>query len=312
MIQTLSVREAQALLASGEEVDLVDVREPHEWRKGHLPGARLLPLDAVRADPSRLGRGKLLLVCARGSRSLAAAKLAEQHGRTEIFSLDGGTLAWIDAGLPIVSEPDEAPTTALETSSSAPPLIAEAGVPALDAVVGENLKRLRSERGLTLDALARETGLSRTLIGQIENGRTAPSVSMVWKIASAFGVPFATLLATPSQLETCVLRATSAKRLVSAEGRFSSRALFPLGAHNRVEFYELWLAPHSVEQAEPHQPGTQENLVVTAGQLELEIAGEQYTLGKGDAIVFKADVPHAYRNATGSECWMHLVMSYSH
>lgn len=313
MIRTLSIAEGKALLdgAAPGSVDLVDVREPHEWRRGHLPGARLVPLEELKRDVRQKVKGEhVMFVCARGSRSQTAAQLAERAGIADIVSLDGGTLGWIDAGLPIVTEPDDAVEPAAVADDPPTQHITEAAIPALDAVVGKNLGALRAERGLSLDALAQMTGLSRTLLGQIENGRTAPSVSVVWKIAGAFGVPFATMLATSNHLETCVLRESSAKRLVSADGRFSSRALFPLGDDNRVEFYELWLAPRGREIAEPHAAGTQENLIVTAGRLELDIKGELYTLGKGDAIVFKADVPHSYTNPSNEECWMHLVMSY--
>ncbi len=314
MIDTIDPKAAHALIAAGDpELEIVDVRERREWLRGHVPGARLVPLDELRASPQgKLRTKKVLLVCARGVRSLSAAKVAEALGLPTIYSLDGGTAAWVDAGLPIVVEPDEADgdATPEPATDAEPHSIPEAGMPALDAVVGTNLARLREQRGLGLDALARLTGLSRSLLGQIENGRTAPSVSVVWKIAGAFGVPFSSLLATTDAVETCLLRQATATRLISADGRFSSRALFPLGANSRIEFYELWLAPHGVEQAEAHAPGTQENLIVTSGRLDLQIAGERYTLGKGDAIVFLADVPHSYTNPDPQDCWMNLVMTY--
>ena len=89
------------------------------------------------------------------------------------------------------------------------------------------------------------------------------------------------------------------------------QALFPLEQKGSFELYELWLAGHGREDAEAHAPGTRENLVVTNGRLVLEIGKERHELGKGDAIVFAADVPHAYVNPTGDECWMNLVMSYA-
>ena len=159
--------------------------------------------------------------------------------------------------------------------------------------------------------MAKLTGLSRTLLGQIELGTNTPSVAVVWRIARAFDVPFATLLAAPRRTTTTVLRKTAAKRLVSADGRFSSRALFPFGDSEKVEFYELWLAGHAREDAEAHRAGTRENLVITKGRLVLEVGGAQHELSEGDVIVFAADVPHAYVNPASEECWMHLVMTYA-
>lgn len=137
-----------------------------------------------------------------------------------------------------------------------------------------------------------------------------PSIGTLWKIARAFEVPFSALLARPGSVETRISRGASAKRIVGADGRFSSRAIFSPDDTGSFELYELWLAGHGREDAEPHAPGTRENLVVTAGRLVLEIGKERYELAKGDAIAFTADVAHAYVNPTSEECWMNLVMTY--
>jgi rhodanese-related sulfurtransferase/transcriptional regulator with XRE-family HTH domain len=299
MIQTLGPRDAEALIAAGG-IDVVDVRDPRDWASGHVPGARSVPLEALRADPrGALPRDKVLFVCARGVRSLSAAKVAEELGLIEIYSLDGGTHGWESAGLSLESPAPSATSTPLSPA-------------ALDEIVGANLRSLRTLRALSLDAVARITGLSRSLLGQIELGKASPSVSAVWKIAHAFNVQFSALLATPDPPpRTKVLRAKSAKRLVSPDGRFSSRALFPLAEKPGVEFYELHLAAHSREDAQPHQPGTRENLIVTSGALELHVGGERFDLGRGDAIAFTADVPHSYVNPSGEDCWMYLVMTYT-
>jgi rhodanese-related sulfurtransferase len=104
MINSLEPRQAQELIARGE-VDIVDVREPREWRTGHLPGARLVPLDRLRASPrDSLPRDGVIFVCAAGIRSQTAAKLAEANGLTTLYNLSGGTRGWVNAGLPLVND----------------------------------------------------------------------------------------------------------------------------------------------------------------------------------------------------------------
>lgn len=312
MIKTLGPREVEALVA-GTDVDIIDVREPKEWATGHLPGARLVPLDQLRAEPEKsLPRDNVLFVCQKGPRSLAAAKVAERYGLKEIHSLDGGTSAWIKAGLPVV-RPDEPGAKKAAPAAPAPePLPPVETEPPLDALIATNLRELRARRDLSLDALAKMSGVARAQLGQIELGRTTPSLDVVWKLARALDVPFSALVTAAERHGTVVvrLRSSRARKLVSSEGRFGSRPLFPPSERGIVEFYELWLAGHSREESEPHPPGTRENLVVTAGKLVLEVGGESFRLDAGDAIVFAADVPHTYANPGSDECWMHLVMTY--
>jgi len=108
-----------------------------------------------------------------------------------------------------------------------------------------------------------------------------------------------------------VIRRDRAKLLTSHDGSFTSRALFPFDEPRSVEFYELTLAGNALEVAEPHPPGTSENLVVTSGAVELTVNGEGHRLDAGDAILFEADVPHAYRNVAARTATMYLVMTYS-
>jgi rhodanese-related sulfurtransferase len=91
-----------ALLSSGK-VDVVDVRDTQEWSEGHIPGARLVPLDDLRADPVKtLPASNIVFVCAQGLRSLTAAKLADRLGIGNVYSLDGGISNWTRAGLALV------------------------------------------------------------------------------------------------------------------------------------------------------------------------------------------------------------------
>jgi rhodanese-related sulfurtransferase/transcriptional regulator with XRE-family HTH domain len=305
-MRVITVRELRELQEKGG-VDVVDVREPEEWATGHVPGARLVPLRALEADPRAvLPQDDIVFVCARGGRSAAAAEIAEKAGKERVYSLDGGTLGWASAGFDVVVPERRAASVAPSGAAAA----SAPEEPALDALVAVNLRQQRAAQGWSLDDLAREAGVSRTLLGQIEIGRAAPSIGVVWKIAQTLGVPFSALLSTEPRGGTAVTHRATAKRLLSADQRFSSRALFPLGDPHAPEFYELWLAPHSREDAEAHRPGTRENLVVTAGTLELHIGRDVRRLTAGDAIVFTADVDHSYVNVGRDECWFYLVMWY--
>ncbi len=181
----------------------------------------------------------------------------------------------------------------------------------LTPAVGANLRRIRVKRGLSLERLAKASGVSRAMLCQIELSQSAPTINILWKIARALNVPFSALITDQTPSRTKVLTAASGKVLKSADGSFSSRALFPFDDARTVEFYELRLAPLSTENAEPHPPGTVENLVVTNGCLEMRVADTRYLLATGDAIQFEADVRHEYRNLGDTEAVMYLVMTYA-
>ncbi len=181
----------------------------------------------------------------------------------------------------------------------------------LTPVVGGNLRRLRMKRGLSLEKLSRISGVSRAMLGQVELGQSAPTINVLWKISVALSVPFSALISSRQSSGVTVLRADQAKKLTSHDGAFSSRALFPFDEPRRVEFYELRLTGRGVERAEPHAPGTVENLVVSQGSVEIELGGTSHHLGPGDAMVFEADAPHTYRNAADEEAIMYLVMTYA-
>ena len=202
-----------------------------------------------------------------------------------------------------------APPAPVSATASNAPSAAEATD--LAPVVGANLRRLRTRRGLSLERLAQISGVSRAMLGQIELGQSAPTINVLWKISRALEVTFSALISNRTQSGALVLRSPESKILTSKDRSFSSRALFPFDEPRRVEFYELRLASGATETADGHPPGTSENLVCTTGTIEIDCAGDTHRLEAGDSILFEADSPHAYRNPGRSEAVMYLVMTYA-
>jgi transcriptional regulator with XRE-family HTH domain len=206
----------------------------------------------------------------------------------------------------------ETPAAPEAAASTPPPTTAAANESTdLAPVVGGNLRRLRTRRGLSLERLAQISGVSRAMLGQIELGQSAPTINVLWKIARALEVTFSALISARTQSGALVLRSQDSKILTSKDRSFSSRALFPFDEPRRVEFYELRLAAGAVEDADAHPPGTSENLVVTAGTIEIDVGGDTHRLETNDSILFEADTPHAYRNPGKVEAVMYLVMTYA-
>jgi rhodanese-related sulfurtransferase len=95
----IEVNEADEMMNDGAAV--IDVREPHEYNAGHVPGAKLIPVNTVYARREELpGDKDLIFVCAVGQRSALACEMAAAAGLTRLFNLEGGTDAWIKSGMP--------------------------------------------------------------------------------------------------------------------------------------------------------------------------------------------------------------------
>ncbi len=99
-IREVSAEDVQLMLARGEPVAVVDVREPNEWAAGHVLGATLIPRGVLEFDvEAAVPRDAPVVVyCAVGGRSALAADTLQQMGYTNVASMRGGIQAWADAG----------------------------------------------------------------------------------------------------------------------------------------------------------------------------------------------------------------------
>jgi len=101
-VQQIDAVRARELIESGE-VEVIDVRDPHEWLNGHIEVARHVPLTRLRTGAkSYLNRDNVIFVCAAGVRSNMAAQLAAAAGLSQVYNLAGGTKAWTQAGNSLV------------------------------------------------------------------------------------------------------------------------------------------------------------------------------------------------------------------
>lgn len=177
-------------------------------------------------------------------------------------------------------------------------------------VIGANLRRLRGQSNLSLEKLSRVAGVSRAMLGQIELGKSVPTITVLARIADAFALPVTAFMGRQNEPRATVLPSSEAKLLRTSDGAFVSRALFPFNGTRKVEFYELRLESGCDHDSAAHAAATTENLVVTQGELEIVVGQESYRLGSGDAIFFAADVNHSYRNVGGEPAVAYLVMNY--
>lgn len=176
--------------------------------------------------------------------------------------------------------------------------------------VSRNVKAIREQRKLTLDSAAEKTGVSRSMLAQIEKGEVNPTISVLWKIANGYKVSFTSLLEDEKQQIT-VVRGKDTVPLTEDEGRYRIEPTFSFDEKRLFECYRVTIEESGRLEAQPHMNGTEEYVTVFAGTAEITVDTAVYRLKAGDSIRFLADVPHAYRNAGAVPVQMNMMIYYN-
>ncbi|KZE52444.1 DNA-binding protein [Brevibacillus parabrevis] len=180
----------------------------------------------------------------------------------------------------------------------------------IQQVLARNVREQRESKKWSLEKLAELSGVSKTMIGQIERGESSPTITTIWKIANGLKISFTSLIQKP-QPDTTVVRKENVQALGDTEaGRYRIYPAFPFEADRRFEMYTVEIEGGGSLNSGAHQEGTEEFLTVFSGELAVEIKGEAYTLRAGDSIGFKADRPHSYRNEGTELVRVSMVIYY--
>lgn len=155
-----------------------------------------------------------------------------------------------------------------------------------------NLRRLREERGLSQQQMAGLSGVPRPTWASLESGSANPTLAVLSKVAAALQVSIEELIGPPRS--SCEFFPAS-RRPERRRGDAVVRALLPESIPG-LDISRMEIAPGGTLPGIPHTAGTREYLTCEAGAVELAVAGEVWRLGAGDALVFRGDQRHSYRN----------------
>ncbi|MTH54869.1 helix-turn-helix domain-containing protein [Bacillus mangrovi] len=179
----------------------------------------------------------------------------------------------------------------------------------LNLILARNLKAIREQHNLSLERVAELTGVSKTMIGQIERGGSSPTITTVWKIANGLKVSFSSLI-HQQQPDTEVVKKDSVNMLSIDKGRYRVFPYFPFEDERRFEMYSVEIDPEGYLDSESHNPGTEEFITVFDGELTVRIKQNEHTIKAGDSIRFKADGPHSYHNDGETPVRLSMVIYY--
>ena len=176
------------------------------------------------------------------------------------------------------------------------------------ATVGRNVRALRQQRRMTIDALAAASGVSRGTVIQIETARGNPSIATLCNLATALRVGVGSLGDGDAAPRVAVRRAEQAAPLWSSPA--GSSAIFRIGTDppDVVELWDWTRQPGDAFDGEAHPVGTAEVLSVLSGRLALRVGTSELELATGDTAMFEAHAPHRYASTAGEAVRFTMVV----
>lgn len=160
-------------------------------------------------------------------------------------------------------------------------------------MVAENLKTLRESRGLSLDQLSELTGVSKSMLRQIETGKSSPTIATMWKVANGLRVTFTSLLKKPEP-EVEVRSFKSSEPLTAVSRRYRLYPLISFDPQQPVETYYFEVDPDTTYEGNPHDGDVYEYLFVIRGSMEINVGGKISRVSEGEFMKFLANSEHSY------------------
>lgn len=180
----------------------------------------------------------------------------------------------------------------------------------LNRAVAGNIRRIRKSKKLSLEQTAALSGVSRSMLGQIERGEANPSVAILGKLAGALKVPAEVLLENDDFVSLAQYREVDTKPVRLDGGKAVLRPNFPYDDMTRIESYFLDLYISARYAPELSVPGCVCYATLLSGTVTLEAEGETFRMVERDAVRFAADRVYRFENMTNSSARLLLIYQY--
>ena len=181
----------------------------------------------------------------------------------------------------------------------------------LAQVLCDKVKQLRKKKGWTLEQLSVASGVSRSMLSQIERGQANPTLTVTCRIAQAFSISIGELVNEPwaeSSIE--VIRHDDPAFLYRSDDSCKIRTLSPLNMEKNIEFYEVTIKPKACLKSAAHFEGAREFITVEKGSIKIESGNDSCKLRKGDSAHYRGDVDHVIHNVGTKEAVCFLIVRY--
>lgn len=160
--------------------------------------------------------------------------------------------------------------------------------------ISKNLNRIRISRGMSLDDAAEQTGVSKSMLYQIEQGGANPSINVLGKIASGLRIEFTELIASPPE-DSYLVKITDVFP-IKEEEKYTVKTCFPYEDNKKIELYRIDILPGGVYTSGGHGSGTREYIAVLEGVLTIDTGREVQDICPDEIFRFNCEEEHKYIN----------------
>ena len=163
--------------------------------------------------------------------------------------------------------------------------------------IGQEIQRLRLERNFTLDQLASKSGVSKSILSQIERDRSNPTLATIWRITKALESHLENVLsANDDKYRFEKLSSNATPEVTSEDNGFRLRILGTLKTVSSVQWYEFNAEPGAELSSESHGKGSLESVTLCSGNLTVTVGENVQKICPGDTLRYKTDLPHVLKN----------------
>ena len=178
----------------------------------------------------------------------------------------------------------------------------------INKVISENLRNIRMKMNYSLDKVSELTGISKSMLGQIERGESTPTVTTLWKISNGLKISFSSLMEYVSN-DTEIITQDKIPKLDDTDDGCTIYPFIPYSPDKKFESYIMDLAPKSSHASEAHTNATYEYVYVINGELNIDVEGTNRNVKENQMLKFNANSAHIYLNQSDKIVKCHIIIS---
>ncbi|MBC6402692.1 MAG: helix-turn-helix transcriptional regulator [Hyphomonadaceae bacterium] len=185
---------------------------------------------------------------------------------------------------------------------------------ALGEQLGQTIQCLRTAGNLSLGDLSNMSGIAKSMISQIENNKTNPTLATLFHLSQALGTSVGAVLAYTAN-DTALLQRQGIQDtplIMSEDGLCELRIIGWIEAVQWLQIYDFRAQPGGRLVSSPHPPGSVENLTLLSGELKVSVEAESWTAQSGETLRYRADRHHGIKNVGGTPAHATVVNILAH